>query len=86
VVDYNLLFMFFSFVWGWGVPSAHNPAVLGWVGELCVVLVAHLFLLQVYTDSFETSQWGEMPCCFSQGRPLLGQGSAQQGIGSLSTG
>jgi hypothetical protein len=38
--------------------------------------VAHLLDLQVYTGSFETSQQGEMACCFSPGKYFLGLGSA----------
>jgi hypothetical protein len=56
VLDYNLFFMLFSF---------YSEVVLDyvpreWVGKLCMVLVAHLLGLQVYTGSFETSWWGEM--------------------------
>jgi hypothetical protein len=39
-----------------------------------VVCVAHLLYLQVYAGSFETSQQGEMECCFSQSRHFLGTG------------
>jgi hypothetical protein len=38
--------------------------------------VAYLLGLQIYAGSFETGQQGEMVCCFSQGRHLLGLGSA----------
>jgi hypothetical protein len=31
-----------------------------------MVLVAHLFILQVYAGSFGTSWWRETACCFSQ--------------------
>jgi hypothetical protein len=37
----------------------------------CVVCVAHLLGLQVYVGSFETSQQGEMVCCFLK-RHFLG--------------
>jgi hypothetical protein len=36
--------------------AAVNYVPRGWVGELCVVYVAHLFSLQIYTGSFETGQ------------------------------
>jgi hypothetical protein len=52
-----------------GIQSAQDCTGLcswGWVGELHVVHVAHLFILQVYTSSFGTGWWGEMSCCFSQ--------------------
>jgi hypothetical protein len=35
--------------------------------ELYVVRGAHLLGLQIYAGSFETNQWEEMVCCFSQG-------------------
>jgi hypothetical protein len=74
VLDYNSTFMLFSFV---GEGSSTCPgnvldyASRGWVGKSHVVHVPHLLHLQVYASSFETSQWGEIVCCFSQGRPFL---------------
>jgi hypothetical protein len=79
VVDYNSLILFLSFVQGGGLISpgaALGYIPSGWVEELHMVHVAHLLRLQIYAGSFETSQWGEMVCCFSQGRHLLGLGSA----------
>jgi hypothetical protein len=32
----------------------------GWVGELCVVYDAHLFILQIHINSFATGWWREM--------------------------
>jgi hypothetical protein len=63
--------MFFHFVWWEAVnlPRGTLDYVLGeGVRELHLVHVAHLLGLQIYAGSFETSQWGEMECCFSQGR------------------
>jgi hypothetical protein len=39
-----------------------------WVVELRVMHVVHLLGLQVYTDSFETVQQGEMAHHFSKSR------------------
>jgi hypothetical protein len=58
----------------------------GWVGESCVVCVAHLLGLQVYIGSIAISWQGEMVCHFSQGRHLLGLGSVWQGISGLPMG
>jgi hypothetical protein len=59
---------------------------LRWVRESCVVHVAHLLHLQVYPGSFETGWWGEMVCCFSEGRHFLGLGLVLWGVGRLSMG
>jgi hypothetical protein len=75
VLDYNSLFILFSFVVGRG-GAALDYVPRGWVGESHVMHVAHLLDLQVYTGSFETSQQGEMACCFSPGKYFLGLGSA----------
>jgi hypothetical protein len=41
---------------------------VGVVEESCVVCVAHLLGLQIYTSSFETGRQGEIVCHFSQGK------------------
>jgi hypothetical protein len=51
-----------------------------------LVHVTQLLGLHIYAGSFETSQRGEMVCHFSEGRYLLGSGSAWWGVGRLSTG
>jgi hypothetical protein len=40
-----------------------------------VVCVAYLLGLKIYAGSFETSQWWEVICLFSQDRHLLGLSS-----------
>jgi hypothetical protein len=55
--------MLFSFIVGEG--SICSGTVLdyvpkGWVGELCMVCDAHLFVLQIHASSFGTGWWGEV--------------------------
>jgi hypothetical protein len=85
VVDYNSLSMFFSFVGGgyFNLPTICSE--LCW-GRACVMCGGHLLGLQLYASSFETGCWGEMAGSFSQGRCLLGLGSARRGVGRLSMG
>jgi hypothetical protein len=52
----------------------------GWVGELCMVCVVHLLILQVYPSSFGTGQWGRNGVLLFSRETLPGQ----QGIGKLS--
>jgi hypothetical protein len=68
--------MFFSFP-GAICSQAALDYVVGW-GREHVVYGTHLLGSQV---SFETGQQGEMAVGFSQGRGLLGLGSALLGIG-----
>jgi hypothetical protein len=51
-----------------------------------VVCDTCLLDLQIYAGRFETSQQGEMVDSSSQGRHLLGVGSAQWGVGRLPIG
>jgi hypothetical protein len=57
VLDYSLLFMFFSFVeWSSVYPWAALDYIPGgWLGELHVMGVAHLFVLQIQASSFGAS-------------------------------
>jgi hypothetical protein len=78
--------MLFSFVQGMGsiCPGAALDYIpRGWVGESCVVRVAHLSGLQVCAGSFETSWYGEnsMPLFLRQ---TLGLGSMQKVVGKCS--
>jgi hypothetical protein len=57
-----------------------------WIGELPVVNGAHHLGLQIYAGRFETIWWVEMAWHFSQGKLLLGLGSAWCGVSRLSTG
>jgi hypothetical protein len=50
-----------------------------WIGELHVEHIVYLLCLQIDAGSFETGWWGEMECCFSQGRHFLRLGSAVAG-------
>jgi hypothetical protein len=79
--------MFFSFVSGRGFNLPTSCTVLCLEEEeLHVVQGNHLLGLQIYAGSFETGLQGEMACCSFQGRHLLGLGSSQRAVGSLSMG
>jgi hypothetical protein len=63
-VSVRLQFAVYVFQFCWG-SSVYSGAVLnyvpgGWVRELHVVCVAHLFVLQFHTSSFGASLWVEM--------------------------
>jgi hypothetical protein len=66
VLDYNSLFMVFSFAWGsgfqstWGCTGLFSQGGMGWVGESHMVHDAHLYFLQFYLGSFGDSCQGEM--------------------------
>jgi hypothetical protein len=84
VLDYSLLFIFFSFAVGGSVcPGAvldYFPGMGwvrgGWVRDPHVVCDDYLFLLQSHTGNFGASWWGEMVMLFL----------VWHGIGRLSTG
>jgi hypothetical protein len=44
-------------------------------GVVCGACCSTVGSIQVYVRGFETGSWGEMACCFSQGRHFLGLGS-----------
>jgi hypothetical protein len=69
MLDYNSLFMLFSFVGGGDsiCPGAELDYVpREWVEELHIVHDAHLFFLLIHTSSFGAGQSREMARCFSQ--------------------
>jgi hypothetical protein len=65
LLDYSLLFVFFSFVWE---PSVCPGAMIdyvprGWVGQL--LMLCELFILQIHANSFGASWQGENALLFS---------------------
>jgi hypothetical protein len=68
VLDYNSLFILFSFVEGDLIcPEVSQDYVpREWIGESHVVRETYLFILQIHASNFGVSQQGEMVYHFSQ--------------------
>jgi hypothetical protein len=77
--------MFLSFAQG-DLPTSYAGLCLDGGAGITVVGGCHLLDLQIYTGSFEIGHQEEKVGGFSQGRHLLGLGSACQDTGRLSTG
>jgi hypothetical protein len=84
VLDYNLLFMLFSFFWGGGFNLPRGWTGLCSWGVTCGACCSPVGFAGLHRQLWN-QVWGEMACHFSKCRHFLRLGSVQQGVGRLCT-